>query len=125
MRTLRNAGQFAYLRGVSTDAALHQLVSRIERSLKSAEFCLGIFLDIEGAFSHATFKSMDEAMGSFHNQHGLPPMGEKHADEQDGYHRNTKHTSESSGRTGMPTGRSTFSNSVESCSSRTTLHSEI
>ena len=65
VRTLRNAGQFAYLRGVSTDAALHQLVSRIERSLKSSEFCLGIFLDIEGAFSHATFKSMDKAMEAF------------------------------------------------------------
>ena len=65
MRTLRNAGQFAYLRGVSTDAALHQLVSRVERSLKSAEFCLEIFLDIEGAFSHATFKSIDEAMETF------------------------------------------------------------
>jgi len=65
VRTLRNAGQFAYLGGVSTDTAIHQLVCRIERSVKQAEFCVGIFLDIEAAISHATFHSMDKAMEAF------------------------------------------------------------
>jgi ribonuclease HI len=55
---LKKANQFAYMAGVSTDAALHQVVARIEKTLKSGEYAIGVFLDIRGAFSDATFKSL-------------------------------------------------------------------
>ena len=60
---LKNAGQFAYLEGVSTDAALHQVTARIERSLKSGEFALCAFLDIKGAFSDAPFRTLIRGLG--------------------------------------------------------------
>lgn len=59
---LRRAGQFAYLKGVSTDAALHNYVARAEKTIKQGEMALGVFMDIEGAFSHAPFKSLTGAM---------------------------------------------------------------
>ena len=57
-----NSGQYAYLKGIGTDAALHQLITRIEYAIKSKQMALGVFLDIEGAFSHATFKSIVTAL---------------------------------------------------------------
>jgi hypothetical protein len=42
--------QYAYQRGRSTEAALHDLVQKIEGSLKQKQFALGLFLDIDGAF---------------------------------------------------------------------------
>ena len=48
---LRSVNQFAYLRGASTDSALHRYVSNIEKSLKSQEVAIGVLLDIEGAFN--------------------------------------------------------------------------
>jgi ribonuclease HI len=65
VRVLRKFNQFAYLRGVSTEAALHQIVARIERALKSGEFAMGLFLDIKGAFSDATFESLITGLGKF------------------------------------------------------------
>jgi hypothetical protein len=40
--------QYAYQRGKSTEAALHDLVQKIERSLNQKEFDLDVFLDIDG-----------------------------------------------------------------------------
>jgi len=42
--------------------ALHRLVSVAERALRSRGIAVGVFLDIEGAFSHATFRSMITAL---------------------------------------------------------------
>lgn len=58
MERLKRAGQFAYMSGVSTEAALHQVVGRLERSLKSSEVAIATFLDIKGAFSDAPFSTM-------------------------------------------------------------------
>jgi len=56
--SLKGAREFAYMAGVSTEAALHQIVARMERTLKSREVGLATVLDVEGAFSHATFRSI-------------------------------------------------------------------
>lgn len=47
--------QFAYLSGISTEDALHNVVARIERSLGARESTVGVFLDIKGAFNEAPF----------------------------------------------------------------------
>jgi hypothetical protein len=59
--------QYAYQRGRYTQAALHDLVQKIEGSLKQKEFALGVFLDMDGAFDNASFGSMDVASG----EHGV------------------------------------------------------
>ena len=48
--------------GGSTDPGVHQLVWWVEKALKSKDFALGIFLDIEAACDKATFKSIEMAM---------------------------------------------------------------
>jgi hypothetical protein len=50
--------QHAYQSGRSCETVLHQLVSRIEKSLNNQEIALGAFLDIEGASDNASFESM-------------------------------------------------------------------
>jgi hypothetical protein len=59
---LKQAGQHAYLKGSSTDGALHNFVAVAERALMSREYAVGILLDIAGAFSHATHRSLIAAM---------------------------------------------------------------
>jgi len=65
---LKAAGQCAYLRGASTEMALHAVVVEAERALQYREFALCVMMNIEGAFSRATFRSMIGAM----RKHGLP-----------------------------------------------------
>jgi hypothetical protein len=55
--------QYTYQRGRSTEAALHNIVQKIEGSSNRKEFALGVFLDIDGAFDNASFGSMDAASG--------------------------------------------------------------
>ena len=62
--------QHAYQRGKSTMSAVHKLVSSIESTLNSREHALVVFLDIEGAFDRATFKSFRDAA----NMHGVDPF---------------------------------------------------
>ena len=62
IQNLNKAGQYAYLKGASTEAALHQLVSRIEKILNQKEEVLGLFLDVQGAFSQASFKTLCNAL---------------------------------------------------------------
>jgi hypothetical protein len=57
--------QCAYQRGRSTEAALHNLVQKIEGSLNQKEFAVGVFLDIDGSFDNAFFGSMDAASGEY------------------------------------------------------------
>jgi hypothetical protein len=59
--------QYAYQRGRFTEAALHDLIQKIEGSLNEKEFVLGVFMDINGAFDNAFFASMDAASG----EHGV------------------------------------------------------
>jgi hypothetical protein len=49
--------QYAYQRGRSTEAALHNLVQKIEGSLNQKDFVLSDFLDIDGAFDNASFSN--------------------------------------------------------------------
>lgn len=57
-----HSGQHAYRKGRSTETALHQLTSLIEKSLSQKEFALGAFLDIEGAFSYVSFEAISSAL---------------------------------------------------------------
>lgn len=50
--------QHAYQAGKSCETALHQLMLKVETSLKNQEIALGAFLDIEGAFDNTSFESM-------------------------------------------------------------------
>jgi hypothetical protein len=50
--------QRAYQAGKSAEAALHQLVVRVERALDQQEIVLGVFLNIEGAFNNTSYDSM-------------------------------------------------------------------
>jgi hypothetical protein len=59
---LKAAGQCAYLKGSSTDVALHRFVAVAEKALKRKKFALGSLLNIAGAFSHATNRSLILAM---------------------------------------------------------------
>jgi hypothetical protein len=61
----------AHLRGVSTDAAIHNYIARMEKTLTTGAFAIGVFLDIEGAFSQATLKSLVQAMGNFGVDSGI------------------------------------------------------
>jgi ribonuclease HI len=57
--------QFAYQTGKSTEAALHNLVAKIDNTMKYKETGLGCFLDIEGAFNYVSFDSIVNAAISF------------------------------------------------------------
>ena len=54
--------QHGFRAGKSTESALHQLVTKIERTIVEGQYALGIFLDIEGAFDNVFFKSITEAL---------------------------------------------------------------
>ena len=54
--------QFAYRSGISTEAALHSAVRRIEEMVYNKKFALAFFFDIEGAFSDISFNSIRRAM---------------------------------------------------------------
>jgi ribonuclease HI len=61
--------QFAYQSGKSTEAALHCLVAKLEKSLDEKEFCLAAFLDIEGAFDNTPFSVIIDSA----ERHGICP----------------------------------------------------
>jgi len=62
VESLVESGQCAYLRGVNTELALHRLVSVAERALRVGGIAVAVFFHIEGAFSHATFRSLISAL---------------------------------------------------------------
>ena len=57
--------QHGFRTGKSTESALHQLVTKIERTIVEGQYALGIFLDIEGAFDNVSFKTITEALSEF------------------------------------------------------------
>jgi hypothetical protein len=58
--------QHAFRKGHSTDIALNKVVNKIEASLFKKEFCVGVFLDIEGAYDNITPDSIITAMHKLH-----------------------------------------------------------
>lgn len=48
--TLSNA-QYVYIKGRSTETALHQVINVIEKSLHHKQYTMAAFLDTEGAFN--------------------------------------------------------------------------
>jgi ribonuclease HI len=54
--------QHAYRTGRSTESALHQMVSRVERALEMKEYALGVFFDIQGAFDNTPFTAVETAL---------------------------------------------------------------
>lgn len=57
--------QHAYQTGRSTESALHDVVTVIEQSLCRKQYCLGVFLDIQGAFDNASFKGIVRSLKHF------------------------------------------------------------
>lgn len=62
---LKKSNQFAYMRNVSTEAALHQIVSRIEKALDVKEYCMALFLDVKGAFNEIGVDNIIRALRRF------------------------------------------------------------
>lgn len=54
--------QHAYMEGKSTETSLHNLVTRVERSLTNKEYALWCFFDVEGVFDKATPESIEESL---------------------------------------------------------------
>ena len=53
---------YSYMEGKSTEDALHLVVHKIEKAINSKKVAVAVFLDIDSAFSNATFSSMEEAL---------------------------------------------------------------
>ena len=54
--------QFAYIKGKSTELALHHLTSKVEKAMDIGNIALGAFLDIEGAFDNTGYDSISNAL---------------------------------------------------------------
>ncbi|KAJ2939962.1 hypothetical protein O0L34_g6668 [Tuta absoluta] len=65
-----HVNQHAYMKGKSTDTALHNLIVKAERAVDNKEYAMGCFFDIEGAFDKAT---TDAIAGSLARE-GIEPM---------------------------------------------------
>lgn len=50
--------QHAYMKGKSTETALHEVVSTVERGLFYKQYTMAAFLDIEGAFNNVKTESI-------------------------------------------------------------------
>lgn len=54
--------QFAYMKGKSTESAIHCLTTNVESALSQGDVALAAFLDIQGAFDNTSFQSIDQAL---------------------------------------------------------------
>ena len=61
-RTPFSKSQHAYLKGKSTETALHEVIGTVERSLQYKQYTLAAFLDIEGAFNNVSTNAIKEAL---------------------------------------------------------------
>jgi ribonuclease HI len=57
--------QHAFRSGLSTESAMHNLITEAEAAVYGGKFCLSVFLDIEGAFDNATYLSIMNALKKF------------------------------------------------------------
>ena len=53
---------YSYREGMSTDTALHRVVSKLEKTMVSNEIAIIVFLDISGAFSDASINGLVGAL---------------------------------------------------------------
>ncbi|XP_043469809.1 uncharacterized protein LOC122503369 [Leptopilina heterotoma] len=63
--------QYAYRAGCSTETALARAVDLIDGQLQNQGFAVGVFMDIEGAFSQASPESIKRAMTAFNIPTGV------------------------------------------------------
>ena len=54
--------QFGFRKSSSTEAALHNIVHKIEKRIKKKQYALGVFLDVEGAFDKISFKAIQRGL---------------------------------------------------------------
>ena len=54
--------QFAYKPGFSTEAALHNIVGRLEKAVYNKRLALALFIDFEGAFNNISFEAVHQAL---------------------------------------------------------------
>ena len=54
--------QHAYMKGRSTESALHSLVAVVEKGLEFKEYSLGVFLHIAGAFNNVSIEAIIESL---------------------------------------------------------------
>ena len=54
--------QYGFVRGSSTETALHKLVHKIEKTIINSGMALGTFLDVEGAFDNIAFSAIERAL---------------------------------------------------------------
>lgn len=57
-----SSNQHAYMKGKSTETALHEVVRTVERSLYFKQFTMAAFLDIEGAFNNVSTDSITQSL---------------------------------------------------------------
>jgi hypothetical protein len=62
--------QHAFRQGRSTDSALSRTVDLIEKAIQQGQYCLAVFLDIEGAFDNLAHNAVETAL----NNHDVDPM---------------------------------------------------
>ncbi|XP_021965805.1 uncharacterized protein LOC110861000 [Folsomia candida] len=62
---LQRHSQYAYMKGVSTEAALHQIVSLVEGALDSSEYCIAVMLDVKGAFNEVRSDTIIRSLRRF------------------------------------------------------------
>lgn len=62
--SLISPSQHAYIKGKSTETALHEVVRTIESSLEHNQYTLAAFLDIEGAFNNVSTTAITSALQS-------------------------------------------------------------
>jgi ribonuclease HI len=60
--------QHAYLKGKSTETALHEVVRTIEYTLNYKQYTMATFLDIEGAFNNVSIEAIAKALDRFNTK---------------------------------------------------------
>jgi hypothetical protein len=65
MEEVLHKNQFGFRKGLSTEAALHKIVNKLENQILKGEFALGTFLDIEGAFDNVSSKAISRALDKY------------------------------------------------------------
>ena len=57
-----NKRQYGFVRGASTETALHKILHKIEKTIINSGLALGTFLDVEGAFDNVAFSAIEKAL---------------------------------------------------------------
>ena len=57
-----NKRQYGFMRGASTETALHKILHKIEKTIINSGLALGTFLDVEGAFDNVAFSAIERAL---------------------------------------------------------------